>query len=108
MYFHFFIRFIKYTLFPELWLKMTPHLIYFDLTYFHLSLKITDIKFKVFYAAGSHCIRNSRLKPELSLYHVMMMVVVVFILVSLPRTSMALYEVSTINKIKTCLERRCG
>ena len=62
----------------------------------------------IFYDAGSQCIRNSRLKPELSLYHVMMMVVVVFILVSLPRTSMALYEVSTINKIKTCLERRCG
>ena len=63
--------------------------------------------FIVTMTAGSQCIRNSRLKPELSLYHVIMMVVVVFILFSLPRTVMALYEVSSINNIITCLERRC-
>ena len=56
---------------------------------------------------GSQRITVSRLKPELSLYKVMMMVVVVFILTSIPRTSLALYEVTTLPNIITCQENSC-
>ena len=56
---------------------------------------------------GSKRILMSRLKPELSLYKVMMMVVMVFILTSIPRTSLTLYEVTTLPKIITCQENNC-
>ena len=73
---------------------------------------------------GSQCIRVSRHKPDLSLYHVMMTIVLVFILTSLPRypivrlltmnmfsmsrTSLAIYEVTTLNNIIKCQQYGCG
>ena len=45
---------------------------------------------------------------RINIKHICNFFLQVFVLVSLPRTCMALYEVSTINKIKTCVERRCG
>ena len=57
---------------------------------------------------GSQCIQMSRHKPDLSLYRVMMTIVAVFIMTNLPRTSLTLYEVTTLPGIIKCLKFRCG
>ena len=56
---------------------------------------------------GSKRMVSSRLKNEVSLSKVMMTIVIVFIVLSIPRMSLALYEVSTIPNIVDCHKRMC-
>ena len=52
-------------------------------------------------------IQSSRMKNEKRLVKVMVMVVGVFIILSVPKMSLALYEVSTIPNILECYRRTC-
>ena len=66
---------------------------------------LTFLNYKI--VLGSKRIHSNRLKKEVSLSKIMMTLVAVFIILSIPRMSLALFEVSTIPNILECYKHMC-
>ena len=68
---------------------------------------LSVLNFKVVMASRQRLSTYTKLSSEIRMAKVMMIIVIVFVILNIPKMSLSIYEISTIPNILECFERQC-
>ena len=68
---------------------------------------LSVLNFKIGMASRQRLSTYTKLSSEIRMAKVMMIIVIIFIILNIPKMSLSIYEISTIPNILECFERQC-